>query len=211
MFFLLKLCFTAGDGAQELTCLCVQDIFLYRYMNTHRKRPCHHTFRVCDRCFDLFLPQCSSLLWLVLAGGVLPSCFSAETAFLCIPLIQEPKVIDGFNKARCNTPNEWADVGFIINTCILRAVNRSDDGRRFHDIPIIRVWTRHIGSSHAGSRMWFCAIINNPFNEAPHKFFRIHAPIREEDDLLMLMRKIRPKLIGLNVFAICLFFEWCKS
>lgn len=122
--------------------VCVYDVFLY--MNTPEKWPCHHTFRVCDRCFDLFLPQCSSLLRLVRAGGILPACLSAETAFLCIPLIQEPKVIDGFNKARCNTPNKWADAGFITNICILGAVTGADDGRRFHDIPLIRVWTRHI-------------------------------------------------------------------
>lgn len=121
---------------------------IYIYIWIHKRNSRVTTQSKCDRCFDLFLPQCFSLLWLVQAGGILPACLGADTAFLCLPLIQEPKVIDGFNKVRCTTPNKWAGAGFITNICIWGAVNRADDGRRFPDIPIIKVWTRHIEFAH---------------------------------------------------------------
>lgn len=127
-FFLLKLWFTAGDSSQEIMCFVCM---IYFYIWTHRRNGPVATHSGCatDVLIYSFLGAPLLLLTASLkAGGILSARLSAETAFLCIPLIQEPKVIDGFNKARCNTPNKWVDAGFITNICIWGTVNRANDG-----------------------------------------------------------------------------------
>lgn len=144
----LKLSVTKGDFAQKLrrtVFSCPVYFYIYEYTGETVLSP--HIRSVWHMFWSIPAPALLSSL-LIRAGGILPASLSADTAFPHIPLIREPKVIDGFNNVRCNTPNKWAGAGFITNICIWGAVKGADDGRRLHDIPIIKVWARHWVCTH---------------------------------------------------------------